>query len=318
MLIDLKEVYEFTIKVAEEAGSILLKSSHSRTSSDHKLKQNSVDIVTEVDEAVEAFIKKEVLSKYPTHKFVGEESYGKDEPKDRYIIGNEPTWCVDPLDGTVNFVHMFPMVCTSIAFLIDGKPVVGVINAPFLNQTFSAYKGGGAWLNKSTKLPILDPIPPFPQESPKGLLFSCEWGKNRDYNGDLKLKIESFINMAKKNEGGGMVHGVRSLGSAALDMAFIAMGSTDIFWELGCWEWDIAAGVILVEESGGLVTNGNPPLDHELADIGPAHLGSRQYLAIRATTSDNLNETARESQERIVREVWKRVNKIDYKRLTIK
>lgn len=315
MSMDLKEIYEFAIEVAEEAGAILLRSSHSRTSSDHELKKNSVNIVTEVDEAIEQFIRSRVQAKYPRHKFVGEESYAKNEPKDRYIIGDEPTWCVDPLDGTVNFVHMFPMVCVSIAFLINGRPVVGVINAPFLNQTFSAYKGGGSWLNKAIKLPILNPIPPFPPNAPKGLLFSCEWGKNRDYEGDLKLKVDSFINMAKKNDGGGMVHGMRSLGSAALDMAFIAMGSTDIFWELGCWEWDISAGVILVEESGGLVTNANPPLELD-SEIGSAHLGSRQYLAIRAS-SDTENETARESQERIVKEVWKRVNRIEYNRFGV-
>src|SRR5271170_4475604 len=110
-----------------------------------------------------------------------------------------------------------------------------------------------------------------------------------------------------------MVHGVRSLGSATMDLAYTAMGSFDIWWEGGCWEWDVAAGICLLQEAGGLITTANPPLDFERVTIEEAKLGGRLYLAIRPAT-DGASETARQSQERTVREVWKRVRTLDYSR----
>lgn len=144
----------------------------------------------------------------------------------------------DQRAGTVNFAHLSPFYCVSIGFVVDGKPVIGVINAPFLQQTFSACKGKGAWLNETQRLPLLrNPIPPMPKSAPKGCIFSCEWGKDRRDipDGNLQRKVESFVNMASEIGGrdgkGGMVHGVRSLGSATLDLAYCAMGSFDIWWE---------------------------------------------------------------------------------------
>lgn len=140
--------------------------------------------------------------------------------------------------GTVNFAHLSPFYCVSIGFVVNGKPVIGVINAPFLQQTFSACSGKGAWLNETQRLPLLrNPIPPMPKSAPKGCIFSCEWGKDRRDvpDGNLQRKVESFVNMASEIGGrdgkGGMVHGVRSLGSATLDLAYCAMGSFDIWWE---------------------------------------------------------------------------------------
>lgn len=114
------------------------------------------------------------------------------------------------------------MFCVSIAFIVSGVPVIGVIYAPFLNQLFTACKGRGAWLNETQSLPLLKDVP-IPAEAPKGCVFSCEWGKDRrdpdsekGKGGNLGNKIESFVNMAVEIGGrggkGGMVHGVRSLG----------------------------------------------------------------------------------------------------------
>lgn len=121
--------------------------------------------------------------------------------------------------GTVNFTHLFPMFCVSIALVVGGKPVIGVIYAPFLNQLFSACKGRGAFLNETQRLPLInDPIPPMPENAPKGCVFSCEWGKDRrdTPDGNLHRKIDSFMTMAAETQArdgkGGMVHGVRSLG----------------------------------------------------------------------------------------------------------
>lgn len=111
------------------------------------------------------------------------------------------------------------MFCVSIAFAVDGHPVIGVINAPFLGQLFTSCKGRGAWLNESQQLPLIrDPVPPLPANAPRGCIFSCEWGKDRKDTpgGNLARKIDSFVTMAlepgAQNGNGGMVHGVRSLG----------------------------------------------------------------------------------------------------------
>lgn len=168
------------------------------------------------------------------------------------MINDEPTWCIDPLDGTVNYTHLFPMFCVSIGFILNGVPTIGVIYAPFLKQLFSACKGRGAFLNEIQQLPLVrNPIPPLPANAPKGCVFACEWGKDRRDNpdGNLHRKIDSFLNMAAEIGGrggkGGMVHGIRSLGSATLDLAYCAMGSVDIWWEGGCWEWFGFSGLVL-------------------------------------------------------------------------
>lgn len=185
------------------------------------------------------------------------------------------------------------MFCVSIALIVGGAPVIGVIHAPFLNQLFTARRGAGAWLNETQRLPLLraPAVPPIPAAAPKGCVFSCEWGKDRrdpdapEGGGNLGRKIDSFVTMAVEPAGrggrGGMVHGVRSLGSATLDLAYTAMGAFDVWWEGGCWEWDVAAGVALLLEAGGLVTTANPPPDPETAPIEDVRLGSRLYLAIR-------------------------------------
>lgn len=157
------------------------------------------------------------------NRFIGEETYSAGASRDYLATADQPaTWCVDPLDGTVNYTHLFPMFCVSIAFLVHGRPVVGVVHAPFLGQLFSARRGRGAWLNGTQRLPLLSPPQPIPPQAPKGCVFSCEWGKDRrdpDQAGgssNLGRKVESFVNMAVEVGGrggkGGMVHGVRSLG----------------------------------------------------------------------------------------------------------
>lgn len=145
---------------------------------------------------------------------------------------------IDPLDGTVNFAHLSPFYCVSIAFLLDSQPVIGIVCAPFLHQTFSALRNHGAWLNGTTRLPLQhNPVPPLPPQAPKGCIFSCEWGKDRRDipDGNLARKVETFVNLATELGGregkGGMVHGVRSLGSATLDLCYVAMGGFDIWWE---------------------------------------------------------------------------------------
>ncbi|CAJ2499641.1 Uu.00g024940.m01.CDS01 [Anthostomella pinea] len=296
---ELGDVYAFAVQLGKDAGNMLMDFARARWGDkgvgeqSFSEKDNAVDIVTKADEDVEAFIKNSIEKRYPSHKFLGEETYAKGGSRE-YLIGSEPTWCVDPLDGTVNYTHLFPMFCVSIGFILNGKATIGVINAPFMNHFFSACKGKGAWLNETQPLPLMrNPVPPIPARAPGGCILSCEWGKDRRDipDGNMHRKVESFMNMAAEVGGrdgrGGMVHGVRSLGSATLDLAYVAMGSLDIWWEGGCWEWDVAAGIAILQEAGGLVTTANPPEDHQTADIADVRLGSRLYLAIRFVTASD-------------------------------
>ncbi|KAI5859232.1 putative inositol monophosphatase [Tricharina praecox] len=324
--LNIDELYAFAIDLSKRAGQLLVAATEQRRAAQNNnhvisstQKLNSVDLVTETDEQLESFIKSAIETAYPTHAFVGEESYSKGSSREYLITPDSPpTWCIDPLDGTVNYVHMFPLVCISIALIHRGEPIVGVINAPFAHSLFSGAVGLGAWLNETTSLPLLQPPPPLPANAPRGCIFSCEWGKDRRDvpEGNLYRKSESFLNMAAEFGGrggkGGMVHGVRSLGSAALDLAYTATGAFDIWWEGGCWEWDVAAGICILREAGGLVTNGAPPEDGS-EDVGDVRLGGRRYLGIRAAGETEL-ESARDAQLRVVREVWRRVVPLDYSR----
>ncbi|KAF4551740.1 Inositol monophosphatase-like protein 2 [Elsinoe fawcettii] len=348
---EIDEIYAFAIQLGKDAGQMLLDGMLARmggrAAQANVEKDSSVDIVTKTDEGmhfifllflrsyivslltlpdVESFIHTSISKKFPSHQFIGEESYSKGASK-TYLLTPSPTWIVDPLDGTVNYTHLYPTYCVSIGFCIDSKPFIGVVNAPFLSQLFYACRGRGAWFSSPSlgaeprQLPLVrDPIPPLPELAPKGCVFSCEWGKDRRDrpDGNMYRKVETFLNMAAEIGGrggkGGMVHGVRSIGSATLDLAYVALGGVDIWVEGGCWEWDVCASWCILEEAGGLVTTMSPPDgDLENARIEEGRLGSRLYLAIRAT-GDKEGETGRSQQERLVREVWKRVCPLDYTR----
>ncbi|KAJ2896001.1 hypothetical protein MKZ38_005973 [Zalerion maritima] len=346
---ELDELYKFAVQLGKDAGDKLMEDAKARWgggsgSNNHsqqemREKENAVDIVTKTDEEVEAFIKGRIFDRYPDHEFIGEETYSAGSSR-QYLVSSStttlPTWIVDPLDGTVNYTHNFPMFCVSIGIVVCSVPIIGVIYAPFTDQLFTSCKGKGAWLNETQSLPLVKGAP-LPESAPKGCIFSCEWGKDRRdiKDGNMHRKVESFVNMAAEVGGregkGGMVHGVRSLGSATLDLAYTAMGAFDIWWEGGCWEWihppmtptaytlwkqaskDVAAGIAILLEAGGLVTTANPPENWETAEVQDVGLGSRLYLAIRPA-GDTDKVTKRQAQERVVREVWKRVRELDYAR----
>ena len=230
---ELDDIYRFAVQLGKDAGQMLMDAARRRmqgdngatatqtttTSVSYVEKENSVDLVTQTDHDAEHFIHTSIADRYPHHKFIGEETYSAGASRDYLFDASSPTWIVDPLDGTVNFTHLFPMFCVSIALAVDGVPVIGVVDAPFLHQTFSSCRGRGAWLNGEQRLPLVrSPVPPMPADAPSGCTFACEWGKDRrdTPEGNLMRKIDSFVNMAAERRGrggkGGMVHGVRSLG----------------------------------------------------------------------------------------------------------
>jgi myo-inositol-1(or 4)-monophosphatase len=201
-------------------------------------KSNEMDLVTQVDKDNEAAIRKIVLEAYPDHAFLGEELGAREADKE----STAPTvrWIIDPVDGTVNFAHGVPIWCVSIGVEVNGIVECGVIYNPNLDELFTAERGKGAWLNGK-------PIRVSQQVNPRQALFVTGFPYNVDENPDRV--IEQFVSFLSR----GFL--VRRLGSAALDLAYVACGRFDGFWEAGLSPWDSAAGQLLVREAGGRVTH---------------------------------------------------------------
>lgn len=265
MSIDLTKIRDDLVEIAKEAGEIIRQRSGNVTFDD---KKNSVDLVTEVDKAVEELVHSRLREKYPGFAFMGEETFipGVSKLEDR------PTFIVDPIDGTTNFIHFFPNACISLGVAINRKPVVGVVWNPFLNQLFTGAYECGAYLNDQ-KLPLRPSSRPLTLQ---GSLCAIEWGSDRD-NTNYKNKLATFDNLARKS--GGFVHGFRSNGSAALNLCHVASGVLDSYWEGGCYAWDVCAGWIILEEAGGIVVDGNP------GNWEP-EVTSRVYLGVRGAAED--------------------------------
>lgn len=230
---------KFTIELAKEAGGLLVK--HFKKGVKITWKRAN-DPVTQADRETESFIIKKIRAKYPAHAITAEES----KTPAHFSAHNQPRWIVDPLDGTKNFAHGIPLFCVSICFEIEGKGEIGVTYNPILDELFYAERGGKAYLNGKE-------IRVSPKRTLKTAVICTGFVPNRKSE-DFKKGLKSFNTLTKKTSA------VRRLGSAALDMAYVACGRLDAFWEYGLHVWDVAAGAVIVGAAGGRVTdlNGNP------------------------------------------------------------
>ncbi|KAI8643949.1 hypothetical protein BD408DRAFT_414144 [Parasitella parasitica] len=275
-----QEYLDFAINLAKEAGAIIKTAVDFRmagTGSNIELKkENPTDLVTETDKAVEEYIKERLSKTYPDHKFIGEETFASGT---RTEFTHEPTWIVDPIDGTTNFIHGYPFVAVSIGLTINKIPTIGVVFNPLLNELYSAAKGKGAYLNSTQKLPLFNP--PQPLVDLSHCLIATEAGSDRSKS-VIDAKIAAIHDMLQKksdrNPFAAEAHSVRTTGSAALNLCNVAKGIIDVYWEVGCWEWDVAAAIVIVTESGGLVLEGN----NDKLNYEPVNIFCRKYLAIRA------------------------------------
>ncbi|KAJ5454238.1 Inositol monophosphatase 2 [Penicillium daleae] len=263
---NLKEIHDFLVSLAFKAGDIITNAlpDNSGTGS----KKNSADLVTEYDRAVENMISTSLKEKYPDYEFHGEETYDPTSP-----ITDAPTFVVDPIDGTVNFVHSFPYACVSLGFAIARVPTVGVVYNPFTKTLWSAIKGQGAFRNQETPLPLkgenVEPLSGLPNA-----LVAIEWGSDRS-GPNWETKVRTFEKLGQsKEDGGAMVRSFRSLGSAALNTCAVAEGTMDLYWEGGCWAWDVCAAWVILTEAGGMMVDGNP-------GGWETSLDGRKYLAVR-------------------------------------
>jgi myo-inositol-1(or 4)-monophosphatase len=246
-------------QVAREAGALLMTYFDRHIKIEYK---GDVDLVTAADRASEKLIVERLKAKWPQHGIVGEEGTRTD-------TGAEYRWFVDPLDGTTNFAHGYPVFCVSIALAgPNDRLEVGVLYDPTRNEMFAAERGSGARLNG--KLIYVSKTARL-AESILGTGFpSHKRHKNPNIHFYQQITLRS--------------HGVRRAGSAALDLANVAAGRYDGFWEFNLNPWDTAAGVLIVQEAGGKVTR---------FDGGSFQLDSREVLATNGLIHDEVLEEFR-------------------------
>ncbi len=223
---------DVAINLVRQAGA-LLRRGHQVGPGPSISKGSAVDLVTQFDLASERLISEGLRQHFPGHAIFGEESGGK-------LPASGPVWVIDPLDGTTNFAHGYPVFCVTLALLVDSEPVLGVTFDPLRNDLFWAQRGQGAWRDER-RLRISTTSDLGASLLATG--FAYDRGSNPDNN---LAEFSHFVTRTR---------GVRRGGSAALDMAWVAAGWVDGYWERGIQVWDLAAGVLLIAEAGGVVTN---------------------------------------------------------------
>jgi myo-inositol-1(or 4)-monophosphatase len=230
--------------IAREAGALLMDYFRQSVKVEYK---GEADLVTVADRKSETLIRERLRQHWPTHDILGEEGGLQD-------TGSDYRWYVDPLDGTTNFAHGFPVFCVSMALEYKGNRIAGVIYDPTRDELFTAEQGGGAYLNQE-RIHV----------SGTANLAECLVATGFPSNKRHKNPNIFFYHQITLH-----THGVRRAGSAALDLCCVACGRFDGFWEFNLNPWDTAAGVLIVQEAGGQVTD---------LKGGPFQLNGRETLA---------------------------------------
>lgn len=238
------------VRAATIAGEILLERRGRVTV---ELKQDFRDLVTEADRLAEEAVNDILLKAFPDHGIVGEET-GEKPGTDGH------RWFVDPLDGTTNYAHGLPLFGTSIALEKDGELLVGVVHLPVLGETYTAVKSRGAWRNGT-------PLHVSSNERLEDSLLVT--GFPHDLSPGRPTNLDHMSALVTKTRG------VRLLGSAAVDLLYVASGVFEAYWDLSNAPWDVAAGVLLVQEAGGIVSD---MTGGELDLMNPRLLASNGHL----------------------------------------
>ncbi len=215
-------------EIAREAGSLLMEYFHRRVKIEYK---GDADLVTEADRASEKLILQRIRAQWPSHDVIGEEGA-------KIESGSDYRWYIDPLDGTTNFAHSYPVFCVSLGLAFQGKRHAAVLYDPTRDELFAAERAKGAFLN-GQKIEV-SKVSKLAQSLVSTGFPSHKRHKNPNIFFYHQLTLRT--------------HGVRRAGSAALDLASVACGRYDGFWEFNLNAWDTAAGILIVEEAGGKVT----------------------------------------------------------------
>uniref|UniRef100_A0A1L8E1U5 Inositol-1-monophosphatase n=1 Tax=Nyssomyia neivai TaxID=330878 RepID=A0A1L8E1U5_9DIPT len=229
----LQECQEFMCAVIERAGDIVRRGIDAVKKVE--IKTSVFDLVTEYDGEVEDFLVAEIHKKYPDHKIIAEEKHAK-EP-----LTDDPTWIIDPIDGTTSFVHGYPHVGISVALAYHKKLVLGFISAPIQRELYCARRGHGATMN-GQKI----------HTTTTTRLIDCLVGDEPSLASRDRYRSEILVRTYGLSS---RVSGIRAVGSAVLGLAFVARGILDVYQVVGIYPWDLAAGAIIVEEAGGKISH---------------------------------------------------------------
>jgi myo-inositol-1(or 4)-monophosphatase len=263
----MQPMLNIAVRAARSAGDLILRSVDNvgRLHIDQKGKN---DYASEVDRMAEREIISIIKAAFPDHAILAEES---GEHK-----GNDFVWVIDPLDGTTNFLHGFPQYAVSIALKRKGRLELGVVYDPLRDELFTAKRGGGAMLN-NRRIRVTN------QSSLKGALI----GTGFPFKTDKHLDAYMGMFRALTTE----CAGIRRAGAAALDLAYVAAGRLDGFWEIGTMEWDVAAGILLITEAGGVITDfsfNDKYLESGNVITGSPKMHQLMYQLIKPHVTDNL------------------------------
>lgn len=248
------------IEAVVRAGDVMM----SRFGKDIRVdKKGVIDLVTEVDVAIERTFREMIGERFPDHAVLGEEMGGS------AAVPSGPCWIFDPIDGTTNFAHGLPIFCASLALEIDGEAEVAAVYDPTRQELFVAERGGGAFMN-GRRLRV----------SAAGALVDALLVTGFPY--DVHQRVEEIVGLFASFVG--RARAVRRLGSAAIDLCYVAAGRMDGFWESDLKPWDIAGGALVVAEAGGRVTNMNGDAfssraGHVLATNGLLHDAMLEVIA---------------------------------------
>jgi myo-inositol-1(or 4)-monophosphatase len=255
------------VEAVVRAGDVMLE----RFATDvHIDKKGAIDLVTDVDVAIEREFRARISERFPDHAVLGEEMGGS------AAVPAGPCWVFDPIDGTTNFAHGLPIFCSSVALEIDGVAQVAAVYDPTRRELFTAERGGGAFLNGA-------PI----HVSASATLLDAILVTGFPY--DVHARVAEIVGLF--GEFVGRARAVRRLGSAAIDLCYVAAGRLDGFWEKDLRPWDVAGGALLVVEAGGTITNyagdpfrsrgrdvvaSNGRIQREMLDVIAGHEASRR------------------------------------------
>ncbi|XP_062128264.1 proteoglycan 4 isoform X3 [Drosophila sulfurigaster albostrigata] len=253
--LDLDDIFAFAVALVRKAGDFALASNHAKDRLSYTTKEHERDLNTSTDNEIEEMMIKEINEKYPNHKIIAEEEVSRSETG-QVKLTTEPTWIIDPIDGTMNFVHHFPYYCISVALLVDKATAFGIIFNPALQEFYTARKFQGARLND-------EPIHTSAQMELKDAMILQEYSSGVD-ECRTNAALQNASRLIKK------AHALRSIGSSAMGLAMVASGVADAFYFFGLHVWDMAAGNLLVSEAGGTVMDPSG---------GPVDLMSRRVLA---------------------------------------
>ncbi|XP_043588303.1 inositol monophosphatase 2-like isoform X2 [Bombus pyrosoma] len=260
-MIDQQELncyYDFVLKLTIESGKVIRDAIEG--CKNIETKAGDWDLVTQFDKKVEEILIYSLAKEFPTHKFIAEETVSSTNHLPE--LTDDPTWIIDPIDGTTNFVHSFPFTCISIGLAVKKELEIGIVYNPVLEQLFTAKRGRGAYLNgkliKSSSIERLEH---------SLLCLEASYATIENIRDITLGRVEAFVSVA---------HGIRTIGSAALSLCYVAMGAAEGYHTDNLMPWDVAAGVLIIRESGGgefnimspkVLAAGNHKLVNELVKL---------------------------------------------------